>query len=260
MSFENITLEISDAVATITINRPKALNALNAATLTELDQAVAQVEGDKGIRGLIITGSGTKAFVAGADIAAMKDMKPKDAGDFSRLGSDLFRRIERLAIPVIAAVNGFALGGGCELALSCDFIYAADNARFGQPEVNLGLIPGFGGTQRLMRKVSYGIGMELLLNGDMIKADEALRIGLVNKVVPGEELLDTTRKALGKILSRGPFAVATTKRVAAQGLEVSLDEGLAQETEAFAAIFNTHDAKEGMTAFIEKRAAEFTGK
>ena len=259
-TFENIRLDIDGPIATITIARPKALNALNAATIGELGQAVDLIEANDGVRGVIITGDGDKAFVAGADIAAMKTMSPEDARAFSQLGSRLFRRIEQLPIPVVAAVNGFALGGGCELMLSCDFAYAANTARFGQPEVNLGIIAGFGGTQRLARKIPYGIAMELLMNGGMIKADEALRVGLVNRVVEPAELLPAVRKALELILSRGPVAVRETKRAVQQGLDTTMDEGLELESAGFGVCFGTSDAAEGIAAFLDKREARFSGR
>lgn len=247
------------AVSVLTIQRPKALNALNADVLAALAGAFDALERSGDCRGAILTGSG-KAFVAGADIAAMRSMTPEQAAGFSEQGSRLFRRIERLPFPVIAAVNGFALGGGCELALACDFIYASDRAKFGQPEVNLGLVAGFGGTQRLPRKVPAGVAMELLLSGRMIDADEALRIGLVNRVVAGDELLQATRAALDEIISKGPVAVRETRTLVQQAADLPLDEGLAAETAAFGRIFETADRTEGVTAFLEKRAPAFRGE
>lgn len=258
-NFENLRLEIEGPIATITISRPKALNALNDATINDLAAAFDAIEANSDVRGVIITGDG-KAFVAGADISTMPSMTPEQAVQFSEKGSKLFRRIELLPIPVVAAVNGFALGGGCELMLSCDFAIASTAAKFGQPEVNLGIIAGFGGTQRLARKVPYGIAMELLLNAQMIDATEAARIGLVNRVVEPEALLDETKKALSKILAVGPVAVANTKKAIQRGLDMDLDSGLAEESRLFGECFATADAREGVTAFLEKRKPAFTGK
>lgn len=257
MAFENIRYALNDGVATITFARPAALNALNAQTLRELSAAIDQVDADDA-RALILTGEG-KAFVAGADISAMASMSTKDASRFAALGNNLFRRIEQSPIPVIAAVNGFALGGGCELAMACDFIYASDRAKFGQPEVGLGLIAGFGGTQRLPLKVGYGMAMELLLSGRIIAADEAARIGLVNRVMPTDELLDAANATAREIMSKGPVAVQVTKRLVQLAADVGLDAGLKEEIGAFGAIFATGDSKEGTAAFVEKRKPEFRG-
>lgn len=257
MSFENLEYAIDGRIAVITINRPAALNALNQATLADIAAAVEQaVEDDAGA--LIFTGAG-KAFVAGADIAEMSGKSPREADRFAAVGNNLFRRIEHLPFPVIAAVNGFALGGGCELAMACDFIYASEKARFGQPEVGLGLIAGFGGTQRLPLKVGYGMAMELLLSGRMIDAPEALRIGLVNRITPVDELLDAAKATAAEILSKGPMAVRVTKRLVQLSGDVSLDAGLKEEIGAFGAIFATQDCKEGTTAFLEKRKPNFKG-
>lgn len=258
--FSNIHFNVDGAVATITIDRPKALNALNPDTINELSAAVDLIAANKEIRAVVITGAGEKAFVAGADIAAMANMTADEAEAFSKRGSGMMRRLEKLPIPVIAAVNGFALGGGCELALSCDFIYASDNARFGQPEVNLGLIAGFGGTQRLTRKVPYGIAMELLTTGRMIKADEALRIGLVNRVVPQAELMDSVMATVNELLAKAPIAVSRSKALVQTAPDTDIDTGLANESSSFSTIFNTEDFKEGVTAFLAKRPPQFTGK
>lgn len=256
--FENISLHVDDdGVATLTIDRPNALNALNAATLQEIGQAVDAVE-DADAVALILTGAG-KAFVAGADIAAMRGMESREADRFAGLGSALFRRIEQLPIPVIAAVNGFALGGGCEIAMACDFMYASEKAKFGQPEVGLGLIAGFGGTQRLVRKVGHGMAMELLLSGRVINAEEALRIGLVNRVVPPDALMDQARATALEIASKGPVAVRVSKRLVQLAGDVSLDAGLKEEVGAFGAIFATADSQEGISAFLDKRKPEFRG-
>lgn len=258
-AFENIRLVIDGPIATITIARPKALNALNDATITELAQAIASIEANSAVRGILLTGEG-KAFVAGADISTMPSMTREQAVAFSEKGSKLFRAIELLPIPVVAAVNGFALGGGCELMLACDFAIASTAAKFGQPEVNLGIIAGFGGTQRLARKVPYGIAMELLLNAQMIDATEAHRIGLVNRVVEPESLIEEATKALQKILAVGPVAVANTKKAIQRGLDTDLDSGLAEESRLFGECFDTQDAREGVTAFLEKRKPAFTGR
>lgn len=257
--YENILLTFDGPVATVTINRPKALNALNDQTIEELDSAITAISSNDDIRAVIITGSGNKAFVAGADISRMPEMSVEEAQAFSQRGSEVFRRLEQLPLPVVAAVNGFALGGGCELMLACDFAYASENAKFGQPEVNLGIIAGFGGTQRLPRKVSYGVAVELLMNAEMINAAEAHRIGLVNKVCAPETLLDDVRGALKSILKRGPVAVALTKQAIQKGSNTDLDSGLQLESDLFGEAFKTQDAREGVQAFIEKRKPEFRG-
>jgi enoyl-CoA hydratase len=260
LTLENVRVEVVGAIATVTIDRPRAMNALNAATLYDLAAAFDAIDADATIRGVILTGSGEKAFVAGADIAAMTTMTADEASTFSRLGSGLFARIEKFDRPVIAAVNGFALGGGCELALACDFIFAAENARFGQPEVNLGLIAGFGGTQRLPRAIPYGLAMELLTTGRMIDAAEALRVGLVNRVLPTADLMSVTRSTMEMILSRGPVAVRITRELVRQTRQTSQNAGLEAESAAFGAIFETSDAREGTRAFVAKQTPAFTGK
>lgn len=259
-TLENVKIDIDGAIATVTIDRPRAMNALNAATLHDLAAAFDTIEANESVRGVILTGAGEKAFVAGADIASMTSMSSAEAASFSRLGSGLFSRIEKFDRPVIAAVNGFALGGGCELALACDFIFAAENARFGQPEVNLGLIPGFGGTQRLPRRVPYALALELLVTGRVIDAAEAFRVGLVNRVVAQSELLPVVRATLDMILSRGPVAVRVTRELVRLTRETGLDAGLAAECDAFGQIFETADAREGTGAFVEKRNPAFSGR
>lgn len=259
---ENSPVELkidSEGIVTLTINRPKALNSLNAATLDALDKALSEVEANRDARAVIITGAGDRAFVAGADISTMPDMSSSDAREFSARGSKLFRRLEKLRLPVIAAVNGFALGGGCELALACDFIYASEKAKFGQPEVNLGIIAGFGGTQRLPARVGPSMAMELLLTGRTIDAQEALRIGLANRVLPADELMDAVQATLKEILSRGPKAVALSKALVYKAADLELDDGLAAETDAFADVFKSAQAKEGVQAFLEKRRPDFKG-
>jgi enoyl-CoA hydratase len=259
-TYENVRVEVEGFVATLTIARDKALNALNRQTLNELNWALRELDGDARLRALIVTGAGDKAFVAGADIAEMKDLPPLEARAFAELGHSVGETLARLGKPVIAAVNGFALGGGCELALACDFIVAADKARFGQPEVNLGVIPGFGGTQRLARRVGVARAMELVLTGEMIGADEALRIGLVNKVVPATELLTETKKIAEKISQKGPIAVKLARQAVRASEELPLTEGNRLERELFSLTFASDDQKEGMRAFLEKRAAKFEGK
>lgn len=259
MNFENLLVEISDGTAIVTVNRPKALNALNEQTLRELQNAFCAFAENNAVEVVIITGSGEKAFVAGADISAMHPMSALEARHFARLGHDLMRSIETCPKPVIAAVNGFALGGGCELALACDIRLASENARFGQPEVNLGVIPGFGGTQRLARLVGKGLAMELVFTGDMVGAAEAHRIGLVNKVVAQADLLETAKTLAAKINSKGPLAIRLAKEAIRNGLEMDLDKANRYEAELFGLCFASSDQKEGMQAFLEKRPAKFTG-
>ncbi|WP_437307385.1 enoyl-CoA hydratase/isomerase family protein [Sorangium sp. So ce388] len=257
-----VAVERTGHVATVTIQRPDKLNALNPAVLGELTAAfhelLAPAEGDE-VRAAVLTGAG-KAFVAGADIAEMAAMNSIAAKRFADAGHRLADLIETAPFPVIAAVNGFALGGGCELALACDFIYAAEGARLGQPEVNLGVIPGFGGTQRLLRRVGVGRARELVYSGDMITAEQALAIGLVNAVFPAAELLARARETALKIASRGPLAVAAAKRVILRGESLDLAAANELEVQAFAALFGSDDQKLGMKAFLAKSKAEFTGK
>jgi enoyl-CoA hydratase len=257
MEFKNLLVEVADQVATVTINRPKVLNALNAETLKELEQAFAALEADPAAKVIIVTGAGEKAFVAGADIAAMQPIGPVAAREFALLAHRIMDRLEQGSKTVIAAVNGFALGGGCELAMACDIRLASDNARFGQPEINLGIIPGWAGTQRLPRLVGRGRALELLLTGDLIDAAEACRIGLVNRVVPTAELLPEARKLAGKIAGKGQVAVRLCRDAVRHGLEVDRARGSAMEADLFALCFATADQKEGMQAFLEKRKPEF---
>ena len=243
----------------LTLNRPDKLNALNAELLAELDAVLATLSADPSVSCAILTGAGEKAFAAGADIAAMLEMSTEQARAFSELGHRICSRIEKASFPVIGAINGFALGGGCELALACDFLYASDKAKLGQPEVNLGVMPGFGGTQRLARRVGIGRARELCYTGDTVSADEALRIGLVNAVVPAAELMTKVREVATKIASKGRLAVAQCKRVLYTGADVPLDIANALETQSFAMLFGTQDRAEGMKAFLEKRKPTFTG-
>lgn len=260
MSFENVLLERDGQVAVLTINRPKVLNALNEATLRDLDAALDQIEQDREIRVVIITGAGEKAFVAGADISFMENLTPLEAKKFARLGQKVFSRIENLPQPVIAAINGYALGGGCELAMACDIRVASTKAKLGQPEVNLGLIPGFGGTQRLTRLVNPGLAKEILFTADTYDAETAQRIGLVNHVVAPEELMQFCKDMAARIASRGPVAVQLCKEAVNDGLEMDLEKALIHEADLFAVVFASEDRSEGIAAFLAKRKPEFSGK
>ncbi len=259
MQFNNVLYVADGAVATVTINRPKALNALNQETLEEMLRCFRELAQNEAIRVVIVTGGGDKAFVAGADIAFMEKLSPLAARCFAMLGQKVLSTIENLPQPVIAAVNGFALGGGCELALACDIRLASENARFGQPEVNLGVLPGFGGTQRLPRLIGRGRANELLFTGDIIDAQEAARIGLVNRVVPQAQLLPSCREMAEKIASRGPVAVRLCKEAVNNGVEVDLARACQYEVDQFALCFTSDEQKEGMRAFLEKRPAKFQG-
>lgn len=257
---KNITLEKDGNLAVITINRPKALNALNSDTLKDLDLAITNIEKDSNVYCVILTGSGEKSFVAGADISEMKYLDSKGGEEFGILGNRVFRRLENLDKPVIAAISGFALGGGCELAMACDIRIASEKAKFAQPEAGLGITPGFGGTQRLARLVGAGKAKELIYTCDMIKADEALRIGLVNKVVPLENLMEEAKAMANKIMANAPIAVKLCKDAIDRGLQVNIDEAIMIEAEDFGKCFSTEDQVEGMTAFMERRAKNFQNK
>ena len=252
----NILLEKKGLIAVATINRPKALNALNSEVLTDLDELVSAVKADADIRALVITGSGEKAFVAGADIGEMSTLTKEGGEAFGKHGNDVFRAIETLPIPTIAAVNGFALGGGCELSMACDIRICADTAVFGQPETGLGITPGFGGTQRLARLVSPGMAKQILYTAKNIKADEALRIGLVNAVYPQEELMAAAMKLAGQIAVNAPIAVRATKAAINTGLEQPMDEAIVTEEKLFGSCFETEDQKAGMANFLEKDKAK----
>ena len=256
----NILLEKKGLIAVATINRPKALNALNSEVLTDLDELVSAVKADADIRALVITGSGEKAFVAGADIGEMSTLTKEGGEAFGKHGNNVFRAIETLPIPTIAAVNGFALGGGCELALSCDIILASEKAKFGQPEVGLGITPGFSGTQRLPRRVGVAKAKELIFSGKMIKADEAEKIGLVNAVYAPEALMDGALEMAKTFTKNAPIAVKYAKACIDRGMQMDIDDGIAVENELFAMCFATADQKEGMGAFLEKRPAAFQNK
>lgn len=258
--YNNLIFEQENGIGLLTINRPKALNALNYAVLQELNSALDEIASDSSIKVVVLTGGGEKAFVAGADISEMQNMSALEGRNFGKFGQGVFDKLEKLPQPVIAAINGFALGGGCELAMACDIRIASPKAKFGQPEVTLGIIPGFGGTQRLSRLIGKGRAQELLYTGDMIDAEEAYRIGLVNKVVPPAELLNAAKELAEKIVSRPQAAVQLCKHTVNTGLETNLQAAIALEAESFAVCFATADQKEGMKAFIEKRKPQFCGK
>ena len=281
MEYNNIIYNVEDNIATVTINRPKTLNSLNSETIAEISAAFDQIAGDDGVHGVILTGSGDKSFVAGADIGELSTKNTITGRDLSLSGQAAFSKIEKLPKPVVAAINGFALGGGCELAMACHLRVAAAHARFGQPEVGLGIIPGYGGTQRLPRLVGKGRALELILGGGMIDAAEAFRIGLVNAVVEAykkdeegkiitdekgrkvfnrEEFLDNVTKMLRGILTKGPIALGYVIEAVNRGLETDLDSGLKIEADLFGVLYATEDVHEGMKAFLEKRQADFKGK
>ena len=252
----NIKLEVAEGMALVTIDRPKALNALNSETLEELNGCLKELEQRKDVRVVVLTGGGAKSFVAGADIAEMVNASPAQGRAMALLADEVFCRLENMPQVTIAAVNGYALGGGCEIAMACDIRLAAKNAIFGQPECGLGIIPGFGGTQRLARLVGKGRAKELIFTCDRINAQEAWRIGLANKVVAKEELLDTCRAMAKTIMGKGSYAVSVAKAVINAGMDMDLANGLKMEADAFGLTFATHDKQEGMTAFLEKRPAE----
>ena len=259
MGYKNIIFEQEDGIAIITFNRPKALNALNTDLIAELSQAADKIAEDEAIRVLILTGAGEKAFVAGADITELATYSSLQAKVFSKQGHETFNKIQDLSIPVIAAVNGYALGGGCEIALVCDFIYASDNAMFGLPEITLGLMPGFGGTQRLPRLIGMNMAKEMIYTGKMISAAEANRIGLVNKVCPLGTLMEEVKKIADQIASKGKVSLRAVKQTINSGMNVDLMSGCGIEINAFALCLASEDAREGTNAFIEKRKAAFKG-
>jgi enoyl-CoA hydratase len=259
MAYENVLLQREGAVGTVTVNRPQALNALSPATLDELLRCCDEIRQDHAVRCLIVTGVGEKAFVAGADIAAMVAMSPMQGREFSRHGQRLMYALEDLPIPVIAAVNGFALGGGLELALACDLVIASQSAKFGQPEINLGIIPGFGGTQRLARRVGVAAARLMIYSGEMIGADEALRLGLVNRVVPAGDLMAEVQKLAAALAGKAPIALQQAKAAINAGSEIDLQDGCRYESEAFTVTFGSEDRTEGMRAFLDKRRPAFKG-
>ena len=252
----NVLLEKKGNIAVATINRPKALNALNSEVLEDLNELVELVNADEEIRALVLTGSGEKAFVAGADIGEMSTLTKAGGEAFGKKGNNVFRKLETMPIPTIAAVNGFALGGRCELSMSCDIRICADTAVFGQPETGLGITPGFGGTQRLARLVGPGMAKQLIYSAKNIKADEALRIGLVNAVYPLEELMPAAEKLAATIAKNAPIAVRACKKAINEGLEAKMDDAVVIEEKLFGSCFETEDQKEGMGAFLEKRKHE----
>ena len=256
----NVRVEVEGPFATVTVDRPKSLNALDTRTLEELEKAAGELARRTDLRGVIVTGAGEKAFVAGADIAEMQGMDADRARHFGALGQRVMDVIAALPMPVVAAVNGFALGGGCELALACDLIYASENAKFGLPEVSLGILPGFGGTQRLTRLVGRARAKELICTGDMIDAAKAKEIGLVLDVVPLARLVSHARAALERVAKKGPLAVRRAKEAIDRGADLELADGLRIEREVFSELFDSADRREGMKAFLEKRPPVFTGR
>ncbi|HWR15997.1 MAG TPA: enoyl-CoA hydratase-related protein [Terriglobales bacterium] len=259
-AFENIIYEKKGAIAYVTVNRPKVLNALNMATMAELRAAFFDAKDDSVVRVVLLTGSGEKAFIAGADISELQKLSPVEAKEYTHRGQTVLDLIENLGKPVIACINGFALGGGCEVAMACTMRLASENAKLGQPEVKLGVIPGYGGTQRLPRLVGKGIAMQLNLTGEMITAQEAHRIGLVNEVVPAADLMPRAEALAAKIIANAPLAIRYCMEAINKGMEMTLAEGLFVEATLFAVTCATEDKKEGTTAFLEKRVANFNGK
>lgn len=254
-----IDLKVAEDIATVTVNRPKSMNALSQEVLEQMEQVIKDVAKNDQVRALIITGAGNKAFVAGADISAMVDMTAQEAREYSIVAHNLYGMIEQLPIPVIAAINGYALGGGCELTLVCDIRIAASTAKVGQPEITLGIIPGFGGTQRLSRLVGKGKATELILTGGMIDAETAMSIGLVNAVVPPEKLIDAAVDMAKKIIANGPLAIKYAKEAIHHGLQMSLDQGCKYEIELWTDCFTTEDQDIGMKAFLNKQKPSFKG-
>jgi enoyl-CoA hydratase len=260
-AYHDILVTVEAPAGVVTLNRPNVLNALRSSLLTEVSRALTQLEDDPAVRAIVITGAGEKAFAAGADISELNALPSAGHGaDQARFGQALTRKIERLRTPVIMAVNGFALGGGCELAMAGDILIASENAKFGQPEVNLGLIPGYGGSQRMTRLVGKGMAMYLCLTGEMIGAQEALRIGLVQKVVPLPELMDEAKRIAATIASKAPLAIAACKRAINNGAHLSIDDALELEALEFGTLVDTEDIKEGTGAFLEKRKPQWTGR
>ena len=260
MSFDNLLVDRDGAVAVVTINRPKVLNALNTQTISELTRALHELQQDAAVRAIVLTGAGEKSFVAGADINELAVLSPAQGKEHGRAGQTLFAFIETLGKPVIAAINGFALGGGCELAMACTLRVAADTARFGQPEINLGIIPGYAGSQRLPRLVGQGIALELLLTGEMISASRAYEIGLVNRVVPAADVLSEAKKLAATLAGKAPVATRYIIEAVHRGLNMTLDEGQFLESTLFGLVASTDDMKEGTRAFLDKRRAEWKGR
>ena len=261
MSFDYdlLQIKINKGWGVIKINRPKALNALNRKVLEELNKSIKELNKKNEIKAIVITGKGKKAFVAGADIAAMKSMNSFEAEDFAKLGQDTFSLIENCPKPIIAAINGFALGGGCELAMACDLRIAADNAKFGQPEITLGIIPGFSGTQRMPKLIGEAKAKELIFTGENINADEAVKLGLINKKVSQEELMEEVKNLVKKIIDKSPLIMKLAKESINVGMHMDIEKGSDLEKNLFSLCFTTHDQKEGMDAFLNKRKANFKG-
>ncbi len=259
-SYENLKVELSEGILIVEINRPKALNALNRKTLEELGKVIEFAKENEEVKGVIITGSGEKAFVAGADITEIKKLNTYEGIEFAKFGQKLFRKIETLGKVVVAAINGFALGGGCELAMSCSIRFASENAKLGQPEVKLGLIPGYGGTQRLMRLVGKGRALKLLLTGNMIDAKDAYEIGLVDGVFPQDKLMDEAKNFLKSVFKNSPLSSKLVLYAVNGGEELDIDSAMEVEANLFGISAGSEDAKEGISAFLEKRKAEFKGK
>lgn len=258
MNYSNLLLEISEQIATVTINRQHAMNALTVQTLEELEKAFIAMENDTGVRVILVTGAGEKAFVAGGDISYLANLGVVEARELALLAHRVFQCIEHSSKPVIAVLNGYTLGGGCELALACDLRLASEKARIGQPEVNIGIIPGWGGTQRLPRLIGKGRALEMLFSGEMIDAQEAWRIGLVNKIYPVESLMEEARTLAKRLCSKGALSIRFIKEVVHQGMEVDLQRANLREADLFALCFGGEEQKEGVRAFIEKRPAKFT--
>jgi len=260
MAYDNLLFEVNEKIARITFNRPNVLNALNRKTMDELGDCLKKVRADDDIRVLILTGAGEKAFIAGADINELSQQTPVVGREYTLYGQEIVHRLETLGKPVIAAINGFALGGGCELALACTLRIASRNAKLGQPEVKLGIIPGYGGSQRLPRLCGKGVAHELILTGEMISAEEALRVGLVNRVVESSDLLATAEAIAKKIIANAPLAVKYALEAVEHGMEMPQEEGLYLEATLFGLSCATQDMREGTRAFLEKRPAEFEGR
>lgn len=260
MTYNNILFTVEGGIATITFNRPKAMNAMNHETMAELLDAARACKNDENVKVLILTGAGEKAFVAGADISQMQNLKPAEALSFMELGNETLRLIETMAKPSIAAVNGYALGGGAEISMACDVRFASENAVFGQPEITIGMIPGWGGTQRLPRLIGMGRAKELIMSGTSVDAKRAYEIGLVNRVCPPDQLLAEARKFAGKLMSLPGFALKMIKHSVNFGYDLSLDNAIRLEVECCAQCFSTDDQKEGMKAFLEKRKPVFSGR
>jgi enoyl-CoA hydratase/carnithine racemase len=260
MAFDNLLLERDGAVATVTINRPKVLNALNTPTLDDLRRAILELKADAAVRAIIVTGAGDKSFVAGADINELAVQTPTGGREHALAGQHVFDLIENMGKPVIAAINGYALGGGCELAMACTLRIAADSAKLGQPEVTLGIIPGYAGTQRLPRLVGKGAAMELMLTGTPVSAEQALRLGLVNRVVPAADLMSETRKLAAQLASGAPVAMRYIINAVNKGFEMPFAEACQYEATLFGLVASTGDMREGTSAFLEKRKPTFTGK